>query len=331
MPKGLVPLEELFDNNDVSKSLRVKPNNEDVEDINIGIEHNPKIVKVASKLPHAVKERYIQLLNKNSDVFVWSYKDLKVYDTDVIRHTIPLKENEKPFRHKLRRVNPLLFPLIEKEIKKLFDVENIVSLRHSKWLENVVPVRKKNGEIRICIDFRNLNRVSLKDNYPLPKMDHILQKVIYVVWILRLQSGFGTPRGSEKTTFTTPWGTFMYAKIPFGLMNAVATFERAMDIVFSQEWDKFVVIYLDDTNVYSKSYERHLQHLEHVFLKCRKFGISSSPKKSNFPLEEGKLLGHIISKDCIKIDPSKVQAIHNIEISRTKKNKFNLLLVRLIF
>ena len=75
-------------------------------------------------------------------------------------------------------MNPLLFPLTEKEIKKLLDAKIIVSLRHSKWLANVVTVRKKNGEIRICIYFRNLNRVSLKDNYLFPKMDNILQKVV---------------------------------------------------------------------------------------------------------------------------------------------------------
>ena len=98
------------------------------------MEKDPKVVKISSKLSQEVKEKYIQLLKKNADVFAWSYEDLKVYDTDVIRHTIPLKENEKPFRQKLRRLSPLLLPVIEKEIKKLFEAKIIVSLRHSKWL-----------------------------------------------------------------------------------------------------------------------------------------------------------------------------------------------------
>ena len=151
-------------------------------------------------------------------------------DTSVVRHAILLKENEKPFKQKLRRVNPLLLPLIEKEIGKLFDAKIIVCLRHSRWLANIVLVRKKNEEIRLCIDFKNLNRVSLKDNYPLPKMDHILQKVVGAHRISTLD-GFSSynqilvhPNDQEKTTFTTPWGSFMYAKIPFGLMNAGATF-----------------------------------------------------------------------------------------------------------
>ena len=106
----------------------------------------------------------------------------------------------------------------------------------------------------------------------------------------------------EKTAFTTPWGTFMYAKMPFGLLNAGGTFQRAMDIAFSEEKDKFLVIYLDDNTIFSESDEQHLQHLEWVFLKCRKFGISLNPKKSKVTQEEGKLLGNISSKDGIKID-----------------------------
>jgi hypothetical protein len=98
----------------------------------------------------------------------------------------------------------------------------------------------------------------------------------------------------------------MYVKIPFGLMNAGATFQRAMDIDFVEELGIFIVIYLDDVTVYSQSDEEHLRHLRRVFKKCRKFGISLNPKKILFGLEEGKLLGHIISKDGIKIHPSRI-------------------------
>jgi hypothetical protein len=95
----------------------------------------------------------------------------------------------------------------------------------------------------------------------------------------------------------------MYVKMPFGLMNTGATFQREMDISFVDELGRFIVIYLDDVTVYSQSDEEHLLHLRRVFEKCRKFGISLNPKKILFGLEEGKLLGHIISKDRIKIDP----------------------------
>ena len=109
------------------------------------------------------------------------------------------------------------------------------------------------------------------------------------------------PDDQEKTSFTTPWGTFMYAKMPLGLMNVGATFLREMNIAFSEEKDRFVVIYLDDIIVFSKADQDHLQHLRRVFLKCRKFGISLNPKNSNFGMEEGNLLGHIISEKGIRI------------------------------
>jgi hypothetical protein len=167
----------------------------------------------------------------------------------------------------------LLLPLIEKEIKKLFEAKIIVSLRFSKWVENPVPIRKKSGEIRLCVDFKNLNRVFLKDNYPLPNMYHILQEVVGSKKMSMLDDLFGYnqiivhPDDQENTTFTTPWGTFMYAKMPFGLVNAWETFQRAMDISFSYEKETFIVIYLDDITVYSISDEEHLIHLRRDFQK----------------------------------------------------------------
>lgn len=94
-----------------------------------------------------------------------------MYDKIIIQHKIPLKEEIKLHRKKLRQINPLLLAPIEKEVKKLLQTTIIVPLRYSDWVSNLVPVRKKYGEIRLCVNFRNLNRASLKDNYPLSKMD----------------------------------------------------------------------------------------------------------------------------------------------------------------
>jgi len=111
------------------------------------------------------------------------------------------------------------------------------------------------------------------------------------------------PDDMEKTTFTTPWGMFMYKKFPFGLIKAGATFQHAMDIAFVSEKDKLIFIYLDDMNMYSTSDAYHLKQLRNTFLKCHKYGLSLNPKKTHFSMEEGKLLGHIISNDGVKIDP----------------------------
>ena len=121
-----------------------------------------------------------------------------------------MEKDTIPFKQKLRPISPLLLPVIEKEIHKLLKAKIIVPLRYSKWIANLVVVRKKNGEIRLCVDFRNLNKCSKKYNYPLPKMEHLLQKVLGARVMSFLDGFFGYiqvavhPDDQEKTAFTTP-------------------------------------------------------------------------------------------------------------------------------
>jgi hypothetical protein len=224
---------------------------------------------------------------------------------------------------------------MEKEIKKILNAQIIIPLRYYEWVANLVPIRNKNGEIRLCFDFRNLNKCSKKDNYPFPKMEHILQRVsgASVMSFIDGFSGYNQisvhPDDREKTTFTTPWGTFMYAKMPFGMMNVGATFQRAMDIAFIGEKDKFVLIYLDDITVFSGIHKEHLQHLRKEFFKCGKYGISLNPKRSQFSLKEGKLLGHIVTVEGVKIDPARVEAIQKL-LYQDQRRTSNPSLVRSI-
>jgi ribonuclease HI len=331
IPRGLVPLERLFDQNDVPYQPDKKEKDPAVQEHNIGGKSQPKFINLSSELTADEKSKYCSVLKEFSDVFAWKYSDLKTYDPDIIQHKIPLEKDTIPFKQKLRPISPLLLPVIEREIKKLLDAKIIVPLRYSKWIANLVIVRKKNGEVRLCVDFRNLNKCSKKDNYPLPKMEHLLQRIsgAKVMSFLDGFSGYNQvvvhPDDQEKTAFTTPWGTFMYSKMPFGLMNVGATFQRAMDIAFVGEKDKFVLIYLDDITVYSSNHEEHLKHLKRVFLKCRQFGISLNPKKSQFALRKGKLLGHIVSAEGVMIDPARVEAIQKLSLPRSKKDIQSLL------
>jgi len=145
IPKGLIPLEKLFDQNYVFKSPNIQANEEEVERCNLGTLALPKMIKISKFLSVDMKFKYIEMMKRFVDVFAWSYVDLKQYDPSIIQHTIPIKENEKPFKQKLRRINPLLMPLIEKEIKKIFYAKIIVPIRFSNWLANLVLVRKKSG------------------------------------------------------------------------------------------------------------------------------------------------------------------------------------------
>ena len=154
---------------------------------------------------------------------------------------------------------------------KLRDAGIIKLIRHSSWVSNLVPIRKKNGDIRLCVDFRNLNLSSLKDNYGLPNMEAMLQRVTCIELMSMMDGFLGYNQvvvkkyEQFKTAFTTPWGTYVYVRMHFGLTNAGATFQRAMDVAFADIIDKFLIVYQDDLTTYSKDENDHCMHLEKVF------------------------------------------------------------------
>ena len=131
LPTGLTPLEDIFDSNDLPRKSKMQPLNAAIEECNIGTIDKPKIIKLSASLPPDQKPKYIDLFKEFQDVFAWSYEDLKSYDSSVIQHIIPLKPNQKPFKQKLRRINPMLLPSIEKEVQKMFKARIIAPIRFS--------------------------------------------------------------------------------------------------------------------------------------------------------------------------------------------------------
>lgn len=129
LPKGLTPLEDLFDSRDIPKRPKTKPLKPNIEDYNLGTRDNPKLIKLLKSLPLEQKLKYVELMREFQDVFAWSYEDLKSYDTPIIQHTITLKENQKSFRQKLRRINLVVLPSIEKEIKCMYEARIIAPIR----------------------------------------------------------------------------------------------------------------------------------------------------------------------------------------------------------
>jgi len=196
--------------------------------------------------------------------------------------------NEKPIQQKLRKIHQKLESQIKLELNKLLKAKIIFTVRNYKWVSNMVPIRKKNRDIRICIYFRNLNQACQKDNFPLPIMEQILQSVAGSELMSFLDGFLGYnqilvhPDDRLKATFRTKWGTYAYQKMPFELINASATFLRAMDIAFRGLINNLVVIYLDDITFYSKDRNNHLSDLKHIFERCKKYGISLNPKKILF-------------------------------------------------
>ena len=125
--------------------------------VNLGTEQNPKNINLGITCTHAKKVTFMRSFKEYKDVFMWTYKDIKTYDTKIIQHIIPLKEDAKPFQQKLRKMHPSLELLVKKELNKLLVAKIIFPIQHTTWVPKLIPVRKKHVEIRICIDFQNLN------------------------------------------------------------------------------------------------------------------------------------------------------------------------------
>jgi hypothetical protein len=173
--------------------------------------------------------------------------------------------------------------------------------------------------------FFTLNKASVKDNFPLPNMELILQQVAgsQMMSLLDGFSGYNQIRlkrvDKYKTTFTTRWGTFAYECMPFGLINVGATFQRAMQIDFDDLIRIIIQIYLDDLTIYSKSEKIISNILDKYSCIVRKYGMSLNPTKSIFNVTSGKLLGHIVSYSGISIDPERIIVIKNLLIPTSKK------------
>ena len=202
------------------------------EAVNLNTEQNPKNVNLGKICTQVERIAFINLFREFKDVFAWTYEDFKTYDTKIIQHIIPLKEDAKPFQHKLQKMHPSLESLVKKELNKLLAAKIIFLVRHTTWVANLVPFKKKSSDIRICIDFRNLNQASLNDNYPVPTMEQILQSVSGSAMLSLLYglSGYNQVLVAKeyrlKMTFWTKWGTYAYDNMPFRLINVGATFQR---------------------------------------------------------------------------------------------------------
>jgi hypothetical protein len=166
----------------------------------------------------------------------------------------------------------------------------------------------------------------LKENYPLPNMEHLLQTITGVDMMSMLDGFFGYNQvllkreDQLKTAFTTSWVTLMYLRMSFGLMNVGSTFQRPMEFYFRDLIQKIIEIYQDNLTVVSKKRKDHISHLRIVFERCRKYGISLNPKNSIFEIDKGNLLGHIVLEGRISVDPERIQSIKYVHSPANKKS-----------
>ncbi|KAL6336582.1 hypothetical protein AAG906_025137 [Vitis piasezkii] len=258
-----------------------------------------KILKIESDLSVDERNSLIQLLRAYLDVFAWSYEDMPDLDPSIIQHRLPLLPYARPVKQNLRRLHPCWSLQVKEEIQKQLSVGYLLMVEYPEWLANVVPIPKKDGKVRVCVDFRDLNKASPKDDFPLPHIDMLVDSTASYSMLSFMNGFFGynkilmAPEDMEKTSFITKWGTYCYRVMPFGLKNAGATYQRATTF-FHDMMHRDVEVYVDDMIVKSRDRSDHLAALERFFKRIRQFRLRLNPKKCTFGVTSRKLLGYMV-------------------------------------
>ncbi|XP_061945039.1 uncharacterized protein LOC133669048 [Populus nigra] len=298
---------------------------EELEVINVGTEQDKRELKIGTLITTEERCSLTALLQEYTDVFAWSYADMPGLDIDIVVHRVPLIEGCKPVKQKLRRTRPDILLKVKAEIEKQWDAGFLEVIKYPQWVSNIVVVPKKDDKIRVCVDFRDLNKASPKDDFPLPHIDVLVDNAAKSSTYSFMDgfSGYNqikmAEEDKEKTTFVTPWGTFCYKVMPFRLKNAGATYQRAMVTLFHDMMHKEIEVYVDDMIAKSKNGEDHVQVLRKLFDRLRKYQLKLNPAKCSFGVKSGKLLGFVISNKGIEVDPDKVKAIQAMTIPKTEK------------
>nr|GEV24631.1 reverse transcriptase domain-containing protein [Tanacetum cinerariifolium] len=254
-------------------------------------------------------------LSNQKDFFPTFHKDLKVVEPKT-----QSKEDEPP-EAKLKELPPHLDPWVS----PIHYVPKKGGMTDIKNDENkLVPTRLVTGW-RVCIDYRKLNEGTRKDHFPIPFMDQILKCLAGNEYYYFLDGFSGyfqipiDPKDQEKTTFTCPYGTFAYKRMPFGLCNAPGTFQRCMMAIFYDMIEKTMEVFMDDFFVFGNSFLTCLTNLENMLKRCEDTKLALNWEKSHFMVKEGIVLGHKISKKGIEVDKVKIEVISKLPYPTTVK------------
>ena len=230
--------------------------------------------------------------------------------------SIEVVQGTNPISRTLYRMAPIELKELKTQLQELLD-KGFIRPSVSPWGASVLFVKKKDGTLRMCIDYRQINRVTVKNKYPLPRIEDLFHQLrgASVFSKIDLRSGYYQLRVKEvdvpKTAFRTRYGHYEFLVMPFGLTNAPAAFMDLMNRVFRPYLDQFVVVFIDDILVYSKDAQEHEHHLRIVLQTLRENQLFAKLSKCEFWLKEVSFLGHIGSAEGIRVDPVKIEAVVN--------------------
>jgi hypothetical protein len=257
-----------------------------LEEIDIGDSKSSRPTFVNQTLETDPRDKMIGLLKEYSDCFAWNYAEMPI-----VEHRLPIKFGFRPFKQKARIFRLDLLPQIKDKIHRLLEANFIRPCRYAECVSNIVPVENKESDkLRVRIDFRNLNRATPKDEYPMPIADTLINNVLEnkIISFLDGNGGYNhifmAEEDASKTAFTCPGfiGLFEWVVMTFGLKNTCTTYHRAMNLIFHELLGDTVEVYIDDIIVKSAEFGSHIAHLRKAFDKMCRYGLKMSPRKCAF-------------------------------------------------
>jgi hypothetical protein len=267
-------------------------------------------------------ESITDLLSEYDDLFATTFIEMKGIAGELGEMKIPLRPKERSIRQRPYRLNPIYKQKVKAEIDRILKADIIETVEESEWISPMVQQDKKQGGIRICVDLRNLNDACLHDPFPTLFTNEVLETIgghkaySFTDGFLGYHRIKITQEDRYKTMFVTKWGSYQYTVMPFGLKNAPTIFSRVVIATFKEFIHPFLEVYLDDWTVYSLLKE-HIEVLCLMLERCRKCQMSLNINKCIFRTPFGILLGHIVCKQGLLVDPTKIAIIVNLPPPKT--------------
>jgi hypothetical protein len=276
---------------------------DELEEVNIGDGEKRRLTYVNANLTQEHKQRVRQLLMEFVGCFTWEYTEMPGLCRELVEHRLPIKAGFRPHRQPARNFSQEVVGKVKEEVSRLLKAGFMQPSRYAEWVSNVVPVeRKGTRNIRVCVDFRDLNRATPKDEYPMPVADLLINSSSgnKVISFLDGNAGYNqifmAKEDVNKTAFQCPSfvGLFKWVVMTFGLKNAGATYHRAMNLIFHDLLGVILEIYIDDVVIKSAGFEDHFTDLRVALERMRQYGLKMNPLKCAFSVSAGWFLGFVV-------------------------------------
>jgi hypothetical protein len=291
-----------------------------LEEIDIGDGDKPRPIFISANLDSSFREELIKLLKEYKDCFAWDYSEMPGLDRSIFEHRLPIKPGFRPYKQPPRKIyKDEVSADVKKEVERLIEENFIRPCKYAEWF-SIVPVYKKNGKMRVCIDFGDLNRATPMDGYPMTVADLLVDAAARhkVISFMDGNAGYNqifmAIEDVSKIAFRCPGhiGLFEWIVMTFGLKNAVATYQRAMNYIFHELIGKIVEIYIDDVVIKSLDHESHLDYVRKTLECTRKDGLKINPNKCAFGVSAGEFLGFSVHEGGIEVGKKSMKAIDEV-------------------